>query len=203
MSELFARLKDTTAETHRAVEDLTRMGDPSMRRERYRRLVERFYGFLAVWDPAAATMVPAEHRAFFEERRKTAKLVEDLAALGLSPTEIEELPRAEDDARPRSLCDVLGGMYVFEGATLGGQYIARNVERNLGLSEGRGYAFFRSYGDDVGRMWKAFKETVDRIAPPETHDEIVTAANRTFQSFYVWLKNSPGESNGGNRIHSQ
>jgi heme oxygenase len=188
VSELFARLKATTAATHQAVEDLTRLGDPSMRRPRYQWLVERFYGFLAVWDPAAASLVPADHQAFFEERRKIAKLESDLAVLGLSTEEIERLPRAGDEARPRTFAAVLGGMYVFEGSTLGGQYIARNVEKNLGLSEGRGYAFFRSYGDDVGRMWKAFKETVDKIAPTEMHDEIVAAAEGTFRAFYEWLK---------------
>jgi heme oxygenase len=194
MSDLFARLKETTAETHRAVEDVTRLGDPSMRRERYQRLVERFYGFLVVWDPAAAAVVPAEHRAFFDERRKIAKLESDLAALGLTEAEIAGLPRAGDEARPKTFAEVLGGMYVFEGATLGGQYIARNVEKNLGMSEGRGYSFFRSYGDDVGRMWKAFKETVDEMAPAAMHDEIVAAANRTFEAFHGWLKRSDARS---------
>ncbi len=83
-------------------------------------------------------------------------------------------------------------MYVLEGATLGGQFIARHVERALGLAGGRGYSFFRGYGEDTGRMWRSFREELGDRAPALEADEIVASACGTFDRFHNWLVDGPG-----------
>ena len=78
-------------------------------------------------------------------------------------------------------------MYVLEGSTLGGAIIARHVERELGLQVDTGCAFFRSYGRNVGRMWKEFGARLLAVSGPETDEIIIASANRTFEGLRTWL----------------
>ena len=81
----------------------------------------------------------------------------------------------------------LGAMYVVEGSTLGGAIIARQVERALGLTTESGCAYFRSYGPAISPMWKSFGAVLLASSSPETDDEIVASANRTFAIMQDWL----------------
>jgi heme oxygenase len=88
------------------------------------------------------------------------------------------------------LADALGCLYVLEGATLGGQLIGRQVQRQLGLRSEHGCAFFAGYGaDQTGPMWKAFSEAVDAYgsAQPAAQGAIVAAACDTFLRFEHWI----------------
>ena len=79
----------------------------------------------------------------------------------------------------------LGSMYVFEGATLGGQFITRHLAGRFGLPAAGEY--FNSYGDDVGRMWKAFRGVLLEHSSPEADPVIIGAAVDTFERFGRWL----------------
>ena len=73
-------------------------------------------------------------------------------------------------------------MYVVEGSTLGGQYIAKHVERRFGFRGGSGNAYFRGYGERTGSMWRSFKD--DLIAlPEEDTDRVIAAARAMFGVF--------------------
>jgi heme oxygenase len=82
---------------------------------------------------------------------------------------------------------VFGGLYVTEGATLGGQIISRQLEQMLGLSARRGAAFFTSYGLQVGSMWRSFCATLQAHTPAEKEDLVVDAAKQTFVCMHQWL----------------
>ncbi|MEM1271614.1 MAG: biliverdin-producing heme oxygenase, partial [Bacteroidota bacterium] len=76
-----------------------------------------------------------------------------------------------------------------EGATLGGKLIARRLRRQLGVTPDAGAAFYFSYGEDLGAMWKAFKAALNahaaRSEAPE--DTYVTAARSTFLAMERWV----------------
>ena len=80
-------------------------------------------------------------------------------------------------------------MYVLEGATLGGQIISRHLQTQLGINEKSGCAFFGSYGQEVGPLWKSFIAVLSKYPKTQAQNEkIVQSACRTFQSFQDWQK---------------
>ena len=81
---------------------------------------------------------------------------------------------------PRSI--FLGRMYVMEGSTLGGQYIARHVEETLGIRPGEGNSYFRGYGDATGERWREFREVLKALPDTET-DTVIASAREMFAIF--------------------
>lgn len=182
---LIEKLRRETAAAHDRIErDLDiehRLADV----DRYRGLVERFYGFHLPWEAQASASL-ADDR-FFEERRKVGLLQKDLSALGHTDRSIARLPVCPFPPSTASRPETFGALYVMEGSTLGGAVIARLVGRRLGLSAGCGCDYFTAYGPRLGAMWTAFRERLEAVASPETDDLVVAAANRTFDAMRRWM----------------
>ncbi len=88
----------------------------------------------------------------FDRRKKIPLLEYDLYVLGYPSflplcTDLPELP---------DFAHVLGCLYVLEGATLGGQIIARHIRKRLGLDQTTGCSYFCSYGAETNSMWNTF-----------------------------------------------
>jgi heme oxygenase len=150
----------------------------------YRRLLERWYGWYEPWERMVAQQASPEIVSFMRERWKLPLLLEDLRALHAKS--LDTVPRA-DVPVPESEAEWIGTLYVLEGSTLGGQYIARSIEQQFGLRDGRGYSFFRSYGDQVGSMWRSFRTFAqDSVSENET-ERAVSAADHTFSTIHQWL----------------
>ncbi len=183
---LLDEIKSRTSRHHRQVEaDLDIMSE-TFTIEDYRRLLGRFYGYIRPWEERARAGL-GEEVAIFEGREKAARIEDDLRFLGLGDDELAALPRCGEVPALESAPAALGSMYVFEGATLGGQIITRHLSKRFGLTGGGG-TFFNSYGDDVGRKWKAFREILIAHSSPEADPAIVGAAVETFERFGRWLK---------------
>ncbi|WZO98097.1 biliverdin-producing heme oxygenase [Isosphaeraceae bacterium EP7] len=185
------RLKERTRPQHEALEGRVNIGGRCATIEGYRVLIERFYGFYA---PAEAALVPllgGEEGLELDDRRKTPLLRRDLLALGLGESEIDALPLCRDLPPLPGRPEALGCMYVMEGATLGGQYVRKSVSKELPEAAGA-LAFFSSYGDRVGSMWKAFGDALTaRSDSPDAEDRIVDSAAATFDSFERWFAAAP------------
>ena len=181
---LLLRLKSETRDVHESLERDLNLLRPDLTLERYRSIVELFYGFYQPWEHAIKPLLAEHLPDFAEARAKIAKLLEDLAFLGSQPA---KLPVCK--ALPACLewPNLLGGLYVTEGATLGGQVISRQLEQMLGLSARRGGAFFSSYGLQVGPMWRSFCATLQAQTPPEKEEVVVRAARETFVAMHQWL----------------
>lgn len=179
-------LKEGTAAQHRAVERRVDLANRLRDSASYADLLSCFHGFYAPLEASLARVTGYETVGLnFEERRKTPRLVADLAALGRSP---DEFPLWSDPPAFESLGRALGAMYVLEGATLGGQYITKAVESRLGFTPECGCAFFASYGDRVGAMWNAFRESlVAHATTPQREEEVVAAATDTFDALDRWF----------------
>jgi len=182
------RLKAATAPHHARVEGLLDLMRPDLTTARLRWWVERFYGFLAAWEPRAAAV--ARGTVLAEDvagRAKAQRLVADLRALGLTDQQIAALPLCEALPPLRDVPDLLGQMYVLEGSTLGGAVIARHVERTLGLAGGAGYSYFQSYGPATAARWRAFKETLADHADSIHDCRIIESACGAFDALHNWL----------------
>ena len=81
-----------------------------------------------------------------------------------------------------------------EGSTLGGQTIARHVERVLELNAGQGDSYFRGHGENTGRMWKEFCQVQQTRVPDRETGAVVEAAKAMFQVFGSWMRRGPGQN---------
>ena len=183
-----ARLKDATRPHHEATETTVDLGNRAKTAEGYRNLLGRFLGFYEPAEARLAHVLGDLPSLDFDRRRKTGLLRDDLHALGLDDAALEALPRYSGLSKIDDLGDALGSMYVLEGATLGGQYVAKHVESVLGVAPGRGCSFFSSYGADVGPMWKAFREVLTQSADTAPmQDRVIASASDTFEHFNEWF----------------
>jgi heme oxygenase (biliverdin-IX-beta and delta-forming) len=179
------RLRQETAAEHDAVEGSIPLMTEELDVKTYVSCLRRIHGFVAAWERSAAVHTPEWMRPMLKERRRQGLLEDDLACFGireLDPGSGYEMPPLTDTA------SFLGAMYVMEGSTLGGQYIARHVERVLKLTDGRGSAYFRGYNERTGSMWKEFCEVLrNRVADDEA-DDAIAGAKAMFRAFGAWMR---------------
>ena len=187
-------LREATQEQHEGVEALLPLTGSTLDVVQYKRVLQAFYAVVQGWETWAAVHVPTRLKALIQERQRAPLLLRDLHFFGLGlgpgPGSGWALPNGNlqgihcllTGVRPDSEqheAVFLGAMYVMEGSTLGGQYIARHVERLFGLAPGKGDAYFRGYGEQTGAMWSAFRHMLGAV--PEQHtDTVIAAAKATF-----------------------
>jgi heme oxygenase len=190
-SPILTRLRVETAEHHATLEAHLPLHETHLSRATYHALLSRFWAFYA----------PLEERLLdgslqwdrpphfdYRERLKTPKLQQDLYDLGETPDTLMHVPQCDELPPVSTLAEVLGCLYVVEGASLGGQIIARRLQASLELSRDSGARFFNGYGSDTGPYWKATSAFLTACATElDQDDAIVASANATFQSLGRWV----------------
>lgn len=154
---VLAALRQATADRHRSIEALLALDSP-LDTDRYGRVLQGFGAFLAGWEPLVLAAVAPADAAWVSARSRQPMLLADLQALGLS------LPHRLAPLRLPSLPDAAsawGSMYVLEGSALGGQVIAKSLERQLRIGRSSGAAYFHGWGDATGAMWKQFRDRIE------------------------------------------
>jgi heme oxygenase (biliverdin-IX-beta and delta-forming) len=188
-------LREETQAQHEATEAVMPLGGAALTRARYGQILQCYSRFVSAWEDWAEAHVPARLAALVEERRRSPLLLRDLEVFGLRAepgqrSDVPSLDAALGKDSPEYEAAFLGSMYVMEGSTLGGQYIARQVEDVLGLTPGEGDAYFRGYGEETGAMWNAFRQVLSEI--PEEHSRIVIAsAKATFEYVQEVMRSCP------------
>jgi heme oxygenase len=120
-------------------------------------------------------------------RKKTPLIVQDLAALGLSPAFPEAVPWSPWLPKPIGVGGLLGCAYVLEGATLGGKILLRRLRRRL-PEVVAACRYLDCYGDAVGEVWHAFLGLFGAHVVTRADEEAAVAAScETFQSLWAWL----------------
>ena len=189
-------LREATRPEHEATEASVPLLRPDLTRADYVAVLHRFHRVVCAWDTVAAAEAPAAYAELVRQRSRCASLQADLNFFGemklhLPPEEllheIRELigdhGQAPHDERSSRF---LGAMYVLEGSTLGGQYIAHQVEAGLKLQPGEGDHFFRGYGKDTMPKWREFQQAL--LALPDAQSgPVIAAAKQMFGLFQHWL----------------
>lgn len=173
-----ALLREATAERHAAIEAVLGLRQP-FGKAHYTRVLQGFAAFLSEWEPLMVQVLPARWQDWFAGTRRLDLVREDLAQLGAS-----WLPVAADMPGLATLPAALGSLYVLEGSALGGQFIAAQARRQLGLTPESGAAYFHGCGTATMPRWRAF---LDRLAveidgAPAGRAQAVRAANATFDA---------------------
>jgi heme oxygenase len=188
-ARLATRLREETARTHAAVERLpvmVRLTSADVTREdylAYLALLAEVYGTL---EPGLLACLDAELHQAAGLRCKLPAILDDLATHGRTPT-----CGALCVPPPSSLAAALGGLYVLEGATLGGRVILKHLRRHLGPALGS-TVFLDFHGEQASVAWRRFTAVIDGLADAGRVDAeaVVAGAQATFASVYHILSNT-------------
>ncbi len=76
---------------------------------------------------------------------------------------------------------LVGVLYVLEGSTNGGRFIARAIQKGLGTKPGEADRYLSPHGEEQGTRWNAFKRGLDELtlSSDERHD-VIRGAGETF-----------------------
>ena len=194
--DILVALREATAPYHQRIDDALRLTTPAVTSETLRHLLRRCYGLYEPLETrltAMARPVPVLAQ-LVAARRKLPLIGADLHALGDSAETIARLPRCGIGPLALTTPALFGTLYVTETATLGGHFVARHLERSLGLSRGHGYSFFQSYGGDaIGRMWRLLAAQLWAYDTPATREGVIEGAVETFRTIERWLIPKTGE----------
>jgi heme oxygenase (biliverdin-IX-beta and delta-forming) len=185
---ILSRLRLETRSEHDAAEKLLDLMGCSLTHDRYRQRLEQFYGFYAPLERALLTRCDSQLErtgwALAARLNKTAHLGQDLQYLGVS---IEDVPLCLQLPPLQTQADVLGCLYVLEGATLGGRIISQHTNATLGITPTTGGRFFEGYAGDTAKMWQALRQMLLHLAV-DTHTEngMVASAVATFAGLRNW-----------------
>jgi heme oxygenase (biliverdin-IX-beta and delta-forming) len=190
-----AELRSATAACHRRLERRLainrRFSDPAP----YKVHLERMLGFHAPLEQRLVGIRLQDALADLQARWKVPLLLADLTTLGESREQIDDLPRCPAIPAYGSIAAAFGSLYVFEGATLGGQTLLPFVERRLGMTAEAGARYLASYGADVSTMWSRFGVALESWCNDGTRRAVaVRAAVGTFEALEEWLCGAAPES---------
>jgi heme oxygenase (biliverdin-IX-beta and delta-forming) len=188
--DLLARLRGETSQAHRDLEAALDLRGHDLDRRRVLCVLQRFYGFHAVWEGA---MRRSSIGAFFEPRARLSHICADLAAFGLNSAQLAALPLCAAAAPLAARREAaVGSLYVMEGSTLGGQVIGRALAGASWAPPG-GLAYFQPYGARTGEMWRSFRAWAQATTPPDRHGEVAAGAAATFKTLQAWMAGAADE----------
>jgi heme oxygenase len=183
-ADLRRNLRDATEPAHRLLEAALDLQSPELSFERYRRVLAAFLGFYSPLEARIRAFKPVEQPLGFALPARARRLERDLAALG-APVAVaccEDLPQLATSA------ELMGCLYVLEGAALGGQVLARSLASRWQLTPSTGLAFFHGDGPaGTKRRWALVLDWLERGERAGADaPSAVAAASATFLALERW-----------------
>jgi len=153
-------------------------------RLRYLEQLMTTYGFEAPIE-AALALTPQMSRVLqLRPRARSGLIVQDLLALGLSPSRIARLPQCSRIVPFRDHVEALGWMYVLERATLLHEAIRRHLQARL--PSVHAWSYLSAYDGIASERWLEFGNILDCFAF-EQLESIVSAAQAAFDCQRDWF----------------
>lgn len=181
--DLRERLKKETKSLHDKIEQtylLKKILQHEITFNDYKCLIKKFYAFIT---PCEDLINSLECRSIIENRKKIPWLEEDLHLLKMD----NKFPKCIDLPVLSEHEDVLGYLYVMEGATLGGQIISKMLKTQLQITQDNGGRYFNGYGDGTEKMWNEFCSCLSSIKDIQQQNKIILSASNTFNQLYKWM----------------
>lgn len=179
------RLKLATHAVHDVLDKRIMAADIFASRDRFARFLRVQYRFHRDIDALYAhvglqALVPA-----LDERRRLARIAEDLADLGQAlPLQAAAGPGA-DAALPQAL----GWLYVAEGSNLGGIVLYKLASDRLGLGREFGARHLAAHPDGVARHWREFTAALDAVVLSASQEQqVVSGAEAAFRSVHAYVQ---------------
>lgn len=179
-------LRRATAETHHAVERLplmARLTSPTVTRDDYLDYLHALAEVYAALEGSLLAALDEEIRNDLGVKPKLPAILDDLVEQGQL-----HVPRASAQVAAAGSGAALGGLYVLEGATLGGRVIAKHLRRCLGPALGSA-GFLDFHGEQSSMAWKRFASILDSLPAHGRMDpgEVVSGACTTFSVVHRML----------------
>ncbi|NVB81675.1 MAG: biliverdin-producing heme oxygenase [Kofleriaceae bacterium] len=154
----------------------------------YLRRLVAVYGFEAPLESALAYTPHLPLLVDLRRRQRAGYIAQDLLALGLSASEIAELPQCVPMAPFSSALEALGWLYVSERETLLHDRIrTRVLEAMPDLRHAT--AYLSAYDGVVGARWQELGAVIDRVVRSSRMlDEVIVAAHAAFRTWERWSR---------------
>lgn len=177
-------LKKQTASRHAKLEEkmnVKRMFDNSFTLEQYKQIVLVNYRAILTLEEAIHEALPLDlqNELSVASRKKSVAIQKDMDQLGMKDPEADQ----SHPQKNLSVAEALGAMYVLEGATLGGNVIAKQLRKSKILKD-QSFFFYTVYGNTVREKWLKFLEVLNREVSLETSGYCIDKANETFDRYY-------------------
>jgi heme oxygenase len=185
-----AVLRQATANIHESLHrnpSFKRLMSGDLELTEYTALLGCLYGFYFPLENMLRVDAPPILSVDFKTREKAHLLRADLVSLGMSTAAISALPMCSSFPPIRSQENVVGCLYVIEGAGRGGTVMARKLDYLFGSESSAGRSFFFGRTDPDPLPWGFFCELLETCAKRGSLDDIVEGASRTFSAFSHWL----------------
>lgn len=163
----------------------------------YRAYLERAYGFVFPLEAALVAATGLEVVIDVKPRAKAPHLLQDMYALGMTMEQIGDLPLCQGIPAFRGPAAALGWMYVAERPMLASAVIRRHLATKLPDEMVSASRYLSCYAGQVGTMWRALGEALDKVAyTPAIAERIVAAAGDAFRCLQRWhLRDTERPSN--------
>jgi len=156
-------------------------------RTHYRTYLARLYGFVVPLENALQHTPGLDDCIDLQARAKSATLLYDLLALGMTLQDASELPQCLSIPSFRGPAAALGWMYVAERPMLQAAVIKSHLEARLGRSLSTASAYLSCYSGQAGQRWRELGEAMDRVgSTPALADRIAISANEAFRCLLRW-----------------
>ena len=156
-------------------------------REQYKALLVRIYGFEAPIESALAYtphLVIADRR----ERTRSALIVQDLLALGITPGKITALPQCDSIAPFDDPAEALGWKYVIERPTQLHSAIRRNVVSRI-PDVANACSYLSACDGIAAARWQQFGLLLDDVSRrPGATESMLAAAKTAFEAMAGWFR---------------
>lgn len=180
-------LRTETAENHAALESsmfVNEIMNNTLSIENYKKLLTINYIIHQKLENKLANMLDTDlaDRLDMKNRLKLAALEKDLAYWQIDSLTLPAL-NFELFVPEKNNAEVLGALYVLEGATLGGNVIKKHILANPNFSnyEG-GLNYYGVYGEELGSKWKNFVTILNESVISADYERCVRSANETFNN---------------------
>jgi heme oxygenase len=186
---MLARLNAETEVHHGdADSDLDRyVFHPDATRADYRTYLARVYGFIAPLEQALVRTPGLDQVVDLPARAKSALLLYDLLALGMTLEEVQELPQCLSIPAFRGPAAALGWMYVAERPTLQACVVRSHVESTLGRGIASSTAYLSCYAGHAGQRWRELAHAMEEVATTSAlADRMALAASEAFRCLLRW-----------------
>jgi heme oxygenase len=184
-------LRDSTRASHRAIDHhplLAPLVKPTLTLDHYKYVLTVMnWMHLHLSERLAEAMLKYIPTSQFFPSDRLNWLAKDLEWLDMDMTPAPKCIMAGFKPDFASAEALVGALYVIEGSTLGGQFIAQQLANSIQVYPGKGASFFHGHGADTGSRWNDFWTFAASVCLDDSLDEVCAAAGRMFGEFESML----------------
>ena len=187
-NDVHSRLKQATAQAHEDTEELAyieQLRNGTLTLAQYKHLITANYQLFCYYEPLIASALPSStlQQLHWPEREKLSALKKEVQQWGLSTT--VNLPTRFTLTEAQAF----GALYVLEGSTLGGNMIAKMIDKAGIIPTDKHMLFYGFYGDRTGIMWKQLLHVLtEQLVTEQEQQAAVAMAKHVFVTLSDLLK---------------